>query len=191
MPRHCHVPTAATRGGDPQQDMNTHFHITYYCLAVRPQFGHNCAPNKLTSHDAATSCHGPQMTYERITRGVRVRVWPTFLPDQSSPEENLWFWAYAVEITNESPEILQLRTRHWKITDANGRVQEVRGVGVVGQEPVLQPGETFQYTSGCPLTTPSGFMTGSYAMQAPDGSLMEVAIPAFALDIPAKRGPLN
>jgi len=122
--------------------------------------------------------------YEAITHGVRVKVTPEYLDEQSSPEESYFFWAYTVEISNEGDGVVQLKTRHWRITDANGKVDEVRGPGVVGKMPRLDPGQSFTYTSGCPLTTPSGIMAGSYQMQREDGSLFDVAIPAFSLDSP-------
>lgn len=122
--------------------------------------------------------------YEKVTRGIRVRVEPAFVQDQSLPEESYFFWAYTVEITNESEGRVQLRSRLWQITDAHGVTEEVRGPGVVGQTPIIGPGETFTYTSGCPLNTPSGIMVGSYQMVDADGTLFDVAIPAFSLDCP-------
>jgi len=125
--------------------------------------------------------------YSHVTRHVRVTVEPIFLEDQSSPEEGHFFWAYRVRIANEGPETVQLTHRHWRITDAFGRLQEVHGEGVVGEQPVLQPGGTFEYTSGCPLTTPSGIMAGSYLMVTPGGERFPVEIPAFSLDSPHDR----
>jgi ApaG protein len=122
--------------------------------------------------------------YEAVTHGIRVRVRPKYLEDQSAPDEGRYFWAYTIEITNETDAVVQLRSRHWKITDANGRTEEVRGPGVVGRQPVLRTGQSFTYTSGCPLTTPSGIMVGTYRMQLDDGNFIEVAIPAFFLDSP-------
>ena len=89
---------------------------------------------------------------------------PRFVADRSSPQNGYYFWAYTIEITNHRPETVQLKTRHWRITDGLGRLQEVQGAGVVGEEPVLKPGESFEYTSGVPLPTPSGFMAGTYGM---------------------------
>ena len=129
--------------------------------------------------------------YEAVTRGIRVRVSPEYLEDRSSPEEQQYFWAYTVEIRNDSDVEVQLKTRHWLITDANGRQETVRGPGVVGKTPVLAPGETFTYTSGCPLSTPSGIMAGSYQMLLPDGSMMDVKIPTFSLDRPDTVRRLN
>jgi ApaG protein len=122
--------------------------------------------------------------YEAVTHGIRVKVEPQYLDEQSSPDESYFFWAYTIEIANESDRVVQLKTRHWQITDASGKTEEVRGPGVVGKTPVLDPGQSFTYTSGCPLGTPSGIMVGSYQMQLEDGSLINVAVPAFSLDSP-------
>ncbi|MCE9507903.1 MAG: Co2+/Mg2+ efflux protein ApaG [Alphaproteobacteria bacterium] len=127
--------------------------------------------------------------YSSTTQNVTVFVEPTYLSGESAPEQNVYVWAYKVRIENNGAETLQLKTRYWKITDSYGRVQEVHGPGVVGEQPVLKPGESFEYTSGTPLSTPNGIMTGSYAMQMTDGTLMDIAIPAFSLHTPemAKR----
>jgi ApaG protein len=125
--------------------------------------------------------------YEAITRKITVTVTPRFMPERSSLEKGYFFWSYKIEITNRSAETVQLKTRHWKITDAFGRVQEVRGAGVVGEEPVLAPGASFEYTSGVPLPTPSGFMVGTYGMVTLEGERFEVEIPTFSLDSPDKR----
>ena len=122
--------------------------------------------------------------YEKTTKEVTVRVRPEYLADRSEPANGQYVWAYHIEIENGGDRTVQLLTRHWRITDAHRRTQEVRGDGVVGEQPVLRPGERFAYTSGCPLTTPSGFMVGSYQMVTPDGDRIEVAIPAFSLDSP-------
>lgn len=122
--------------------------------------------------------------YDKITRSIRVSVEPAFLEDQSSPEDAYFVWAYSVQIHNEGEEVVQLKTRHWRITDASGRTEEVRGAGVVGEQPVLGPGDTFEYTSGAPLSTPTGFMVGSYQMQTQTGETFDVDIPAFSLDSP-------
>lgn len=124
------------------------------------------------------------MLYSAVTHGIRVSVEPHFLEEQSEPARERYVWAYRVEIENDGPTAVQLLARHWMITDGNGQVQEVRGLGVVGEQPVLRPGERFTYTSGCPLTTPSGIMRGTYQMAAADGSLLLVEIPAFSLDLP-------
>jgi ApaG protein len=129
--------------------------------------------------------------YEAVTRHIRVRVTPQFMEDESSPDDGRYFWAYTVDISNEGRETVQLRSRHWRITDGNGRTEEVRGPGVVGKTPVLRAGESFSYTSGCPLGTPSGIMVGSYQMTAEDGTLFNVAIPAFSLDSPHARHSVN
>jgi len=122
--------------------------------------------------------------YEAITEDIRVTVKPVYLEDQSEPDESHYVWAYHVTIENLGKRTVQLRNRHWTITDAQGRVQEVRGPGVVGEQPVLAPGEIFEYTSGTPLTTPSGVMVGAYEMEGPDGNMFEIAVPAFSLDSP-------
>ena len=129
--------------------------------------------------------------YEAVTHGIRVRVAPQYLEEESSPEEGRYFWAYTVEIVNEGGETVQLRTRHWRITDAAGRTAEVRGPGVVGETPVLEPGAAFRYTSGCPLATPSGIMVGTYQMTTEAGERFDVAIPAFSLDSPHIVSRLN
>lgn len=129
--------------------------------------------------------------YEAITHGIRVRVSPEFIEERSAPEEQQYFWAYTVEILNEGETTVELKTRAWLITDANGRRETVKGPGVVGKMPVLEPGQAFTYTSGCPLSTPSGIMSGSYQMALPDGSMIDVKIPAFSLDSPYARRSLN
>ena len=122
--------------------------------------------------------------YSSITRSVRVTVNPIYLDEQSAPEENHYIWAYQVEIENLGQDVVQLLTRHWQITDSLGRMQEVRGAGVVGEQPILKPGERFRYTSGTPLPTPSGIMAGSYGMETASGERFDVEIPAFSLDSP-------
>jgi ApaG protein len=129
--------------------------------------------------------------YEAVTKGIRVRVTPQYLEEESSPSDGRYVWAYTVDIVNEGRETVQLRTRHWRITDANGRTEEVRGRGVVGQTPVMAPGASFRYTSSCPLTTPSGIMMGSYQMTTGTGQSIEVTVPAFSLDSPHSRPSLN
>jgi ApaG protein len=129
--------------------------------------------------------------YEKVTRSIRVRVRPEYLEAQSAPDEGRFFWSYTVEIVNEGSETVQLRSRYWRITDANGRIEEVRGPGVVGQTPTIGPGQSFEYTSGCPLRTASGIMVGSYQMEQPDGTLVDIAIPPFSLDSPFTRRSLN
>jgi ApaG protein len=120
-----------------------------------------------------------------------VSVEPSFVEGESSPEDGRYFWAYRIEISNLGEEVVRLRSRHWQITDANGRTEEVRGPGVIGKQPVLKPGETFAYTSGCPLGTPSGIMVGTYQMQNEKGELFSIAIPAFSLDLPDAERTVN
>ena len=129
--------------------------------------------------------------YRAVTREIEVTASPKFLPDRSSPENGYFFWAYTITLTNRGGETVQLKTRHWRITDATGRRQEVRGAGVVGEEPVLKAGEAFEYTSGVPLQTPSGFMTGSYGMVSATGEHFDVEIPAFSLDSGETKRTLN
>lgn len=129
--------------------------------------------------------------YSKVTRAIKVTVNPLFLDDQSSPAEDHYVWAYHVRIENHGGETVRLRHRHWHITDGCGRIQEVRGAGVVGEQPVLAPGEAFEYTSGTPLSTPSGIMVGSYQMETARGECFDVAIPAFSLDSPHQRVQLN
>ncbi len=129
--------------------------------------------------------------YERVTRGIRVHVKPKFLDDQSDPDENHYIWSYTVTIENNGSETVKLMSRYWHITDAGGRVQEVRGPGVVGAQPVLEPGQTFEYTSGCPLPTASGAMVGRYLMQADSGDSFEADIPLFLLESPHERRQIH
>ena len=126
--------------------------------------------------------------YRALTRQIEVEVVPRFLSERSSPENGYYFWAYTVTLTNRGGETVQLKTRHWRITDANGKLQEVRGAGVVGEQPVLKPGENYEYTSGVPLPTPSGFMVGSYGMVTDAGEPFDIDIPAFSLDLPQHGG---
>ena len=130
-------------------------------------------------------------TYERETRSIRVAVAPAYLDDQSDPEDRRFVWSYTVTIENLGPEPVQLISRYWNITDAAGRVQEVRGPGVVGAQPVIAPGEKFQYTSGCPLPTASGLMMGRYQMKAASGEAFEAEIPAFLLESPYERRQIH
>jgi len=129
--------------------------------------------------------------YSAITRSIEVNVTPEFVPERSAPREGQYFWAYTITIANHGGHTVQLKTRHWRITDAQGRIQEVRGTGVVGEEPVIEPGDSFEYTSGVPLPTSSGFMVGSYGMVSATGELFEVDIPAFSLDAPEARRVIN
>ncbi len=130
-------------------------------------------------------------SYQATTRGIRVTVLPQYLVEQSDPDENRYCWAYTITIENAGLQTVRLRSRVWTITDETGRVEEVRGPGVVGETPILKPGEEFQYTSGCPLQTPSGIMVGSFQMTNEDGELFDVAVPAFSLDSPECRRVMN
>ena len=129
--------------------------------------------------------------YSATTRAIRVTVRPSYLAEQSSPVDDHYVWAYHVQIENQGEEVVQLLARHWRITDSMGRVQEVRGAGVVGEQPVLNPGESFEYTSGTPLPTPSGIMVGSYEMESQNGERFEIDVPAFSLDSPHQSVQLN
>lgn len=129
--------------------------------------------------------------YSAITREIRVQVEPIYLDDQSEPDAAQYVWAYHVQIENEGSETVQLLTRYWHITDGMGRVQEVRGAGVVGEQPVLNPGESYEYTSGTPLPTPSGIMKGSYQMRTPAGEKFDIEVPTFSLDCPHEARRLN
>lgn len=129
--------------------------------------------------------------YRAVTRQIEVTVEPSFMPERSSVESSRYFWSYTIVITNTGPETVQLRTRHWIITDAAGRQQEVRGEGVVGEQPVLGPGERFEYTSGVPLSTASGFMTGRYQMVSESGERFEIEVPTFSLDSHNGKRVLN
>jgi len=129
--------------------------------------------------------------YRAVTRNIEVVVTPRFIADRSSPENNYFFWAYTIAITNKGKDTVQLKTRHWRITDAGGRRQEVRGPGVVGEEPVLKSGESFEYTSGVPLQTPSGFMAGTYGMVSSSGEHFDIEIPAFSLDSGNAKPTIN
>src|SRR6201995_386298 len=129
--------------------------------------------------------------YRAVTRQIEVTVQPNYMPDRSSADKSEFFWSYTIVITNAGSETVQLRTRHWIITDATGRKQEVKGKGVVGEEPVLGPGERFEYTSGVPLPTASGFMTGRYQMVNEAGDRFEIDIPLFSLDSPDTNRTIN
>jgi ApaG protein len=129
--------------------------------------------------------------YRAVTRDIEVTVEPNFLPERSSVENRQYFWSYTIAITNSGHETVQLRTRHWIITDATGRQQEVRGEGVIGEQPVLKPGARFEYTSGVPLPTASGFMAGRYEMLSESGERFEIDVPAFSLDSPDVKRTLN
>ena len=129
--------------------------------------------------------------YSKTTRSITVTVKPFYLEEQSTPEDARFVWAYHVRIENGGQETVQLRHRYWRITDSLGRVQEVRGAGVVGEQPTLRPGEAFEYTSGTPLPTPSGIMIGSYRMESTVGEVFDIDVPAFSLDSPHQQARLN
>ena len=120
--------------------------------------------------------------YQATTRAIQITVTPKFLTKESSPDKNHFVWAYSIEIENQGSETVQLVSRYWRIIDGVGKVQEVEGPGVVGEQPVLDPGSSFSYTSGVPLNTPSGFMDGHYVMETKEGERFEATVPAFSLD---------
>ena len=129
--------------------------------------------------------------YRAVTRQIEVTVEPNFMPERSSVDRREYFWSYTIVITNTGEETVQLQTRHWIITDATGQTKEVRGAGVIGEQPVLAPGERFEYTSGVPLPTASGIMTGSYQMVSASGEQFEIDVPTFSLDSPDGKRVLN
>jgi ApaG protein len=129
--------------------------------------------------------------YIAITRGIAVSVEPTYLEANSSPVNSQYFWAYRVTIENQGRETVQLRSRHWMISNARGELTEVKGPGVVGMQPLLKPGESYEYTSGAPLNTPSGMMGGSYQMESERGERFDIEIPTFSLDCPNQDVLLN
>jgi ApaG protein len=129
--------------------------------------------------------------YSALTHDILITAAPAYSPERSDPADNRFFWTYTIEIANRGAIRVQLLERFWRITDSNGRVETVRGPGVVGETPVLEPGESFRYTSGCGLTTASGLMSGSYRMVDADGRGFDVEIPAFSLDSPMERRVLN
>ena len=129
--------------------------------------------------------------YEEITEKIKITVKPEFLDEHSDPDEKRFIWAYHIKIENVGSETVQLLSRSWKITDSLGRVQEVSGAGVVGEKPIITPGNSFEYTSGTPLKTPSGFMMGFYKMEKKNGYSFNVSIPTFSLDSPHETGVIN
>jgi ApaG protein len=129
--------------------------------------------------------------YRAVTRDIEVNVEPFYLAERSDPSAGRFVWAYRVTIANGSGQAVKLLSRYWRITDGNGHVEEVRGPGVVGEQPELDPGDSYQYTSGCPLTTPSGIMVGRYTMRGPGGTLFDIDIPAFSLDMPGRTRTVN
>ncbi|MFC3163113.1 Co2+/Mg2+ efflux protein ApaG [Ciceribacter thiooxidans] len=129
--------------------------------------------------------------YRALTQDIEVSVEPYYLEEQSDPDDGRYVWGYRVAITNHSDRSVRLVNRYWHITDQNGQVDEVTGPGVVGEQPQLRPGDTYEYSSGCPLDTPSGVMFGHYQMETDEGDRFEVAIPAFSLDAPGMLRVLN
>ena len=129
--------------------------------------------------------------YRQVTHSIAISVRPVYLEDHSSPCDNRYVWAYHIKIENEGKERVQLINRYWRITDAQGRVQEVRGPGVIGKQPTLEPGDSFAYSSGTPLGSPSGIMVGSYEMETAAGVRFNADIPAFSLDSPHQPVSLN
>jgi ApaG protein len=130
-------------------------------------------------------------TYQATTRGIIVRVTPAYLPGQSDPLESRYVWSYTIEIENHGDDTVQLVSRRWMITDALNRTETVSGAGVVGEQPRLKPREAFRYTSGCPLSTPSGAMRGYYQMLTDEGVAFEVEVPAFSLHLPGAHRAVN
>ncbi|KAA6462910.1 Co2+/Mg2+ efflux protein ApaG [Acidobacteria bacterium AB60] len=130
-------------------------------------------------------------SYTANTRGIAVSVEPTYLEERSSPEISEYVWAYRVVIENQGRETVQLLSRHWMISNSRGELTEVKGPGVVGNQPILKPGESFEYTSGAPLDTPSGMMGGAYQMEAESGERFDIEIPTFSLDRPNQGAVLN
>ncbi|WP_442579199.1 Co2+/Mg2+ efflux protein ApaG [Mesorhizobium sp. ASY16-5R] len=129
--------------------------------------------------------------YKAVTHDIEVSVEPFYLAERSDPAENRYVWGYRVTIDNQSDERVKLLSRYWHITDGKGRVEEVHGPGVVGEQPELGPGDSYQYMSGCPLPTPSGIMAGHYTMQTAAGATFDVDIPAFSLDLPDGKRTVN
>ncbi|MDR7143480.1 Co2+/Mg2+ efflux protein ApaG [Rhizobium sp. BE258] len=129
--------------------------------------------------------------YRALTRDIEVVVEPFYLEEQSDPDDDRYVWGYRIVISNNSGLSVKLVNRYWNITDQNGVVDEVTGPGVVGEQPRLEPGDTYEYSSGCPLDTPSGLMFGHYQMETDEGELFDVEIPAFSLDSPGLLRVLN
>ena len=129
--------------------------------------------------------------YSLITHNIRVSVKTNFLNDQSDEDNNLWVWSYNILIENNRTETIQLIDRYWKITDETGHIQEVKGAGVIGQQPIIEPKNSFQYSSGTPLSKPSGFMNGIYNMIYGKNKPLKVIIPTFSLDKPLNKIILN
>ena len=146
------------------------------------------APRRQARKIAGVRTTVAEPTSSALTEGIRVRVQSRYLADQSSPKDDRYVFAYTITIANEGQRMAQLRTRHWIITDGRGEIEEVRGDGVVGEQPRLAPGQSFQYTSGCVLDTPIGTMHGTYRMWRDDGSYFDAEIAPFSLAAPTSRG---
>lgn len=129
--------------------------------------------------------------YSAVTHNIEVSVEAFYLADRSDPAESHYVWAYRITIDNQSDEFVKLLSRYWQITDGTGHVEEVQGPGVVGEQPELEPGDSYQYMSGCPLSTPSGIMVGHYTMRNGKGDTFDIAIPAFSLDMPGGKRSVN
>jgi len=129
--------------------------------------------------------------YSAVTHDIEVSVEPFYLAERSDPSEDRYVWAYRITIDNQSSERVKLLSRYWHITDGVGHVEEVTGPGVVGEQPELDPGDSYQYTSGCPLSTPSGIMVGRYTMRNAEGQTFDIDIPAFSLDLPDMKRTMN
>ena len=129
--------------------------------------------------------------YRAITRAIAVTVVPTYLEANSSPNRSQYVWAYRIRIENQGLQTVQLLNRHWMITNSRGELNEVKGPGVVGEQPVLKPGESYEYTSGAPLDTPWGLMGGSYEMESESGERFDIEIPTFSLDSPNQGAVVN
>jgi ApaG protein len=132
-----------------------------------------------------------EMMYKATTHEIEVAVEPFYLEEQSDPEDCRYVWGYQITVVNHSDKRVQLINRYWNITDGNGFIDEISGKGVVGEEPFIEPNSSYEYSSGCPLDTPSGIMFGTYQLQTDDGALFDVAIPAFSLDLPDQKRVLN
>ncbi|MEM7729523.1 MAG: Co2+/Mg2+ efflux protein ApaG [Pseudomonadota bacterium] len=148
-------------------------------------------PTEQDAPDASAPPAGLPNLFEQRTRDVIVRVEPEYLAEQSSPSDGRFIWAYTVEIDNQSTDDLRVTGRYWHIADSRGQVQEVRGSGVVGEKPVVRAGEQFRYTSGAPLSAPSGMMSGSYRVEPEDGDAYDIDIPVFVLDSPFEGTMFN
>jgi len=129
--------------------------------------------------------------FSKTTNNISISVESFYLDEQSEPDQQHYVWAYQITINNLSKQTVQLKNRYWKITDSNGAKKEVKGAGVIGEQPILHPGEKFEYTSGTPLSTPSGFMEGYYEMETKDGNIFDASVPLFSLDSPYSSNQIN